>query len=60
MEHPGGWDSIEAFGGKDGTEKFEEGDHMPESIRDLKQYYIGEYEVKKLSLQEKKAEMAKE
>ena len=36
MEHPGGWDSIEAFGGKDGTEKFEEGDHMPESIRDLK------------------------
>ena len=36
MEHPGGWESIEDFGGKDGTEKFEEGDHMPESIRDLK------------------------
>ena len=31
-----------------------------ESVRDLKKYYVGEYEGKKLSLQEKKKEVAKE
>ena len=50
MEHPGGWDVIEEFGGRDATQRFEEGDHRLESIRDLKKYYVGEYEGKKLSL----------
>ena len=49
-EHPGGWDVIEEFGGRDATQRFEEGDHRLESIRDLKKYYVGEYEGKKLSL----------
>ena len=31
-----------------------------ESVRDLKKYYVGEYEGKKLSLMEKKKEVAKE
>ena len=60
MDHPGGWDVIEECAGKDCTERFEDGDHMPESIRDLKQYYIGDYEGKKQSLQEQKAKQAKE
>ena len=36
MDHPGGWEVIEEWAGKECTDKFEEGDHMPESIRDLK------------------------
>ena len=60
MEHPGGWDIIEEVGGKDGTREYEKGDHLMESIRDLKTFYIGEYEGKKLTLQEKKEQQAKE
>ena len=60
MEHPGGWDIIEESGGKDATQKFDEGDHRPDSMRDLKKYYIGDYEGKKISLQEKKEIQAKE
>ena len=60
MDHPGGWDVIEECAGKECTERFEEGEHMPESIRDLKQYYIGDYEGKKQTLKEKKEEQAKE
>ena len=54
MEHPGGFDVIEEFGGKDSTEKFEEGDHRPSDLKELRKYCIGELEVKKLSLAEKK------
>jgi len=54
MEHPGGFDIIEDVAGMDATLRYEEGDHRMESIRDLAKYYIGEYEGKKLSLQEKK------
>jgi cytochrome b involved in lipid metabolism len=50
MEHPGGWDIIEEFGGKDATVRYEEGEHNMSSIRDLKKYYVGEYEGKKLTL----------
>ena len=60
MEHPGGWDVIEEVAGKDGTKEYEAGDHRIESIRDLKTYYIGEYEGKKLTLAEKKEQQAKE
>ena len=59
-EHPGGWEVIEENAGKDGTSAYEEGSHGMESVRDLKKYYVGEYEGKKLSLQEKKKEVAKE
>ena len=59
-EHPGGWEVIEDNAGKDGTSAYEEGSHGMESVRDLKKYYVGEYEGKKLSLQEKKKEVAKE
>ena len=55
MEHPGGWDVIEEVAGKDGTQQYEIGDHRVPSVRDLKKYYIGEYEGKKLTLAEKKA-----
>ena len=44
MEHPGGWEVIEESAGTDATRRFEEGDHMPESVRDLRKYYIGDYE----------------
>tara|TARA_B110001450_G_C17403334_1_gene392664 strand:+ start:137 stop:439 length:303 start_codon:yes stop_codon:yes gene_type:complete len=54
MEHPGGWDIIEEFAGKDGTIKYEEGEHNMTAIKELKNYYVGEYEGKKLTLQEKK------
>ena len=54
MEHPGGFDIIEEWGGKEATEAFEEGAHGQESIRDLKKMYIGELEVKQKSLAEKK------
>ena len=54
MEHPGGWDIIEEYGGKDGTIKFDIGNHTTADIRDMKKYYIGEYEGKKLTLSEKK------
>ena len=50
MEHPGGYDVIEAVAGKEATQEFEEGGHDAVSIRDLKKYYIGEYEAKKLNL----------
>ena len=49
MDHSGGWDIIEEYAGRDATQKYEEGNHMPESVRDLKKYYVGEYEGKKLS-----------
>ena len=52
---------IEEYGGKDATSKFEEDDqHTAESIRDLKKYYIGEYEGKKMTLSERKSESARE
>lgn len=54
LEHPGGFDIIEEVAGQDATAKYEEGDHRMESVRDLAKFYIGEYEGKKLSLQEKK------
>ena len=60
MDHSGGWDIIEEYAGRDATLKYEEGQHMPESVRDLKKYYIGEYEGKKLSFQEKKQMVAQE
>ena len=60
MDHPGGYDVIEAVGGKDASSQFEEGGHDAVSIRDLKKYYIGEYEAKKLSLQEMKAKAAQD
>ena len=60
MDHSGGWDIIEEYAGRDATMKYEEGSHMPESVRDLKKYYIGEYEGKKLSFQEKKQMVAQE
>ena len=53
QDHPGGDDIIESHGGKDATNKFEEAEHGPESIRDLKKYYVGDYEGKKLTLAEK-------
>ena len=60
MDHSGGWDIIEEYAGRDATQKYEEGNHMPESVRDLKKYYVGEYEGKKLSFQEKKQMVAQE
>ena len=54
MEHPGGWEIIEEYAGKDATAAYEEGAHRIESIRDLKKMYVGEYEGKKLSLAERK------
>ena len=49
MEHPGGWDVIEECAGRDATQRYEDGDHPLESIRELKKYYVGEYEGKKIS-----------
>ena len=49
-EHPGGWEVIEEHAGKDATLAYEEGQHAIQSIRELKQYYVGEYEGKKMSL----------
>ena len=60
MEHPGGWEVIEECAGLDATQRYEDGDHPLESIRDLKKYYVGEYEGKKISLLEKKHKIAKE
>ena len=60
MEHPGGYDVIEEVGGQDATSQFELGGHDAVSIRDLKKYYIGEFEGKKLSLQEMKQKAAKD
>ena len=54
MEHPGGYDIIEEYAGKDATLRYEEGEHNVSAVRDLKKYYVGEYEGKKLTLQEKK------
>ena len=51
---------IEEHAGKDGTLSYEEGAHRLESIRDLKQYYIGEYEGKKITMQDKKEQLAKQ
>ena len=59
-EHPGGWEVIEENAGKDGTVSYEEGAHRIESIRDMKQYYIGEYEGKKITMQDKKEQAAKQ
>ena len=58
MEHPGGFDIIEEWAGKDATQAFEQGDHAIESIRDLKKYYIGEHEGRKSSLAELKSKEA--
>ena len=60
MEHPGGYDIIEEWGGKDATKQFEEGEHTIESIRDLKTFYIGEFEGKKITLTEMKQKNAEE
>tara|TARA_B110000977_G_C10695095_1_gene345039 strand:+ start:291 stop:443 length:153 start_codon:yes stop_codon:yes gene_type:complete len=49
MDHSGGMDIIEDNAGTDCTIKYEEGEHTESSVRDLKEYYIGEYEGKKLS-----------
>ena len=54
-DHPAGPEIIEEFGGKDATERFEEGDHGQVDIRDLKKYYIGEHEGKKRTLSEMKS-----
>ena len=54
QEHPGGPHLIEELGGQDATDKFEEGDHAMTDVRDLKKYYKGEYEGKKMTLLEKK------
>ena len=49
MDHSGGMDIIEDAAGTDCTIQYEEGAHTQSSVRDLKEYYIGEYEGKKLS-----------
>ena len=60
MEHPGGYEVIEEYGGKDATQMFEEGDHCAASVRDLKKHYIGEYEGKRETLSDMKSKKAKE
>ena len=60
MNHPGGYDIIEQFGGKDATRAFEEGEHTKESVRDLVKYYVGEYDQKKPNLAEMKSKAAKD
>ena len=60
MDHPGGFDVIEESAGKDGTKKFEDGDHRPSDLKELRKYCIGEFDAKKQSLAEKKKQEAME
>ncbi|XP_028893828.1 uncharacterized protein LOC105208699 isoform X3 [Zeugodacus cucurbitae] len=58
-EHPGGEETLDDVGGRDGTRDFDDVGHSQEAKEMLKKYYIGDVEVDKtckLPVSEEKSE----